>query len=182
MTDTKVIQRLHQHRIWVTGNLLDAASTLTEWQLRQVFAIGQGSVWQSLLHMLAAEYVWLEALLGNEDCVFPGDVRGKLPGNQLDGGIQTFGELRERWREVDLRWAKYLEDLRPESLDEPVYRVSSSVNPGQRLAVRRSDVLLHVCTHAHYTAAQVINMLRQLGVAKLPDSMLIARARREAAG
>jgi uncharacterized damage-inducible protein DinB len=49
-----------------------------------------------------------------------------------------------------------------------------------RLATRRSDVLLHVCTHAHYTAAQVINMLRQTGIDKLPETMLISLARKEA--
>jgi uncharacterized damage-inducible protein DinB len=58
-----------------------------------------------------------------------------------------------------------------------VYRKSSS---GQRFGSRRSDVLLHVCTHAHYTAAQVVNMLRHLGVEKLPDTMLISLARQEA--
>jgi uncharacterized damage-inducible protein DinB len=129
--------------------------------------------------MLAAEHVWLEALLGNDNCLFPGDVRGKLPGNQLDGGIQSFAELREEWQRLEERWQRYLNELAPESLDETVYRISSSINPGQRLAIRRSDVLLHVCTHAHYTAAQVVNMLRQLGVEKLPETMLISLARRE---
>ena len=44
-------------------------------------------------------------------------------------------------------------------------------------ATRRSEVLLHVCTHAQYTAAQVVNMFRQAGSEKLPDTMLIALAR-----
>jgi uncharacterized damage-inducible protein DinB len=39
--------------------------------------------------------------------------------------------------------------------------------------------LLHVCTHAHYTASQVTNMLRQVGVEKLPVTMLISLARNE---
>ena len=38
------------------------------------------------------------------------------------------------------------------------------------------DVLLHVCTHAHYTSAQVVNMLRQVGLDPLPDVMLISLA------
>jgi uncharacterized damage-inducible protein DinB len=37
---------------------------------------------------------------------------------------------------------------------------------------------MHVCTHAHYTAAQVVNMLRQIGV-ELPETMLITLARKE---
>src|SRR5262245_51937258 len=106
--------------------------------------------------MYAAEHVWLEALLGNDDFLRPGDVRGKLPGNQLgEGAIKSFDELRAKWSSLQNRWNDYLAALTSELLDEPVYRISSSVNVGQRLATPRSDVLLHVCTHAHYTAAQV---------------------------
>jgi hypothetical protein len=47
-------------------------------------------------------------------------------------------------------------------------------------AVRRSrgfiEELLHVCTRAHYTTAQVVNMLRHCGVEKLLPVMLIAMA------
>jgi uncharacterized damage-inducible protein DinB len=72
-----------------------------------------------------------------------------------------------------------LATLTEQALDEPVYRIVSST--GQRLATQRSDVLLHVCTHAQYTAAQAVNMLRHVGVEKLPDTMLITLARQEAA-
>jgi uncharacterized damage-inducible protein DinB len=173
-----ILQRLHQHRAWVNENLLAAAASLTEEQLQKTFAIGQGSVWKSLLHMCAAEWAWLEALLGNGDALFPGDVRGKLPGNQLgEGGIKNFAELRDRWQTLERRWQEYLTNLAPESLDDPIEKVASST--GQRFTIRRADILLHVATHAHYTAAQTVNMLRQLGVEKLPDTMMIALARQE---
>ena len=70
-------------------------------------------------------------------------------------------------------------ELQPEALDDMVTKIIMSTR--QRMATRRSDILLHVCTHAQYTAAQVVNMLRQLGVEKLPETMLISLARREAA-
>lgn len=39
--------------------------------------------------------------------------------------------------------------------------------------------MLHMCSHAHYTAAQVVNMLRQVGVEKLPETMVISLVRQE---
>jgi uncharacterized damage-inducible protein DinB len=175
-----VLQRLHQHRAWVNGNLLAAAGALREEELFLPFAIGQGSIWKSLLHMYAAEFVWLGALEGDEEPLVQGDLPGRLPGNQLgEGKIASFAELRERWLVLERRWVEYLENLRPEALDDVVYKVSSSVAAGKRFGTRRLDVLLHVCTHAHYTAAQVINMLRQSGVEKLPESMLISLSRSE---
>ncbi len=91
----------------------------------------------------------------------------------------SLDELKAAWAESDRRWQEYLSLLNPESLDEIVYKVSTSSGKGRRLGTRRADVLLHVCTHAEYTTAQVINMFRQLGVESLPDVMLITLARRQ---
>ena len=174
-----LVQRLTQHRAWVNGNLLAAADQLTEEQLRAPYKIGQGSIWKSLLHLYAAEYVWLEALLGHEESVAPGDLPGKIPGNQQgEGAMASLGELRKNWSALEQCWLDYLAGLNPEALDETVSRKSAAT--GKQFATRRSDVLLHVCAHAHYTTAQVVNMLRQSGVEKLPEVMLVSLARLEA--
>ena len=164
--------------MWVNHRLLEAVHSLTEEQLRQPFAIGQGSVWNTLTHLLSAEYIWLEALLGNESPLMPGDVPGKLPGNQEgEDAISSLEELTVRWRELNHRWNEYLNSLTEDSLDKIVYKTSTSSGLGKRYGTKRSDVLLHVCTHAQYTTAQLVNMLRQLGVTPLPDVMLISLAR-----
>jgi uncharacterized damage-inducible protein DinB len=179
MNAVDLLKRLHQHQAWVNNNLLAAAAQRSDEQLRLPFPIGQGSVWKSLVHLYAAEYVWLEALLGNEEALVQGDLPGKLPGNQQgEGGIKGLDELRRKWSELERRWVDYLATLEPDALDELVYKKSSAL--GLRLATRRGDVLLHVCTHAHYTTAQVVNMLRQTGADKLPEVMLISLARQEA--
>ena len=182
MDAVDLIRRLHGHRAWVNGNLLAAAAGLTDGQLRSPFPVGQGSVWKSLVHLHAAEYVWLGALLGDADPVVPGDRPGDLPGNQQgEGGVAGPDDLRREWAALERRWADYLATLTPESLDEPVYKRSTSSGRGRRFGTRRADVLLHVCTHAQYTAAQVVNMLRQAGAGVPPQTMLISLARQEAA-
>ena len=62
---------------------------------------------------------------------------------------------------------------------ETVERRGSAARGGQPYFIRRSDALVHVCLHAHYTLAQVINMLRHLGIENLPDRMLIQLAWQE---
>ena len=178
MTATELIRRLHQHRVWVNRQLIEAAGSLTEDQLRMQFAIGQGSIWKTLTHLYAAEYVWLAALNGDEEPLTPGDAVGKLPGNQEgEGAVQSIEELKIRWSELDDQWQNYLTKLNESKLDEKVYKVSSL--SGKRAATLRSDILLHICTHAQYTTAQLINMLRQAGQTDLPDVMLISMARIE---
>jgi uncharacterized damage-inducible protein DinB len=180
MNSITLIKRLHQHRAWVNNNLLEAAESLNDSQLRKPFAIGQGSIWKSLVHLYAGEFVWLAALEGNDDPLVRGDLPGKLPGNQEgEGGIKSLAELKAEWSALRARWTTYLSKLTAEALDEIVYKKRSGSIDDKRWGTRRADVLLHVCTHAHYTTAQVMNMLRQTGIEKFPDVMLIALARQE---
>jgi uncharacterized damage-inducible protein DinB len=173
------IHRLHEHRAWVNENLRVAALAVDDERLRRPLAIGQGSIWKSLLHMYAAEYVWLECLKDHEQALIPGDVPNKLPGNQeATGGVGSLAELVEKWRQLEDRWREYLQSLSTANLEQGVAKVSSN---GKRTVTRRVDILLHVCTHAHYTTAQVLNMFRQVGSTSLPEVMLIALAREQAA-
>lgn len=175
------IIRLHEHRTWVNHKLLDAANQLSDEQLHRSFKIGQGSIWRTLTHLYGGEYVWLAALNGDEQPLVPGDLPDKLPGNQAaDNAMTSLGELTSNWNVLEERWQSYIAGLTAESLDELVFKTSTSSGRGKRYGIRRLDVLLHVCTHAHYTTAQVINMMRHVGVERLPDSMLITLARSEA--
>lgn len=182
MSASKLILRLHQHRLWVNQRVREAVQGLSDQQLQQRLAIGQGSVWKTLTHLLAAEYVWLEALLGNQSPVFPGDLPDQLPGNQQGPeALSSLSQLTGCWLNTEARWRRYLERLTDADLADPVYKISTSSQAGKRHGIARSDILLHVCTHAQYTTAQLVNMLRQLHVSPLPDVMLITLARQEAA-
>jgi uncharacterized damage-inducible protein DinB len=178
-TAFSILHRLYEHRAWANANLLAAAASLSHEQLHQPFEIGQGTVWRSLVHMYAAEYVWLETLQGNPEALCPGDLPGKLPGNQLgEGGVESFDDLRLKWAALESRWQRYLAELAANPtadalLDATVERRGSAARGGQPYFIRRSDAMLHMCLHTHYTLAQVVNMLRHLGVEKLPDNMMI---------
>jgi uncharacterized damage-inducible protein DinB len=180
MSSLSVIRRLHEHRMWSNAKLLAAAEALPAADLQKQLPIGQGTLWRSLMHLYAAEWAWLAALGGDENPVLSGDRPDMLPGNQQgEGGVQSLAELRAAWAAVDARWRDYLASLTEPQLEDVVYKISSIGR--NRAACRRLDILLHVCTHAHYTTAQVINMLRHVGAASLPDPMLITMARQELA-
>ncbi|WP_298869446.1 DinB family protein [uncultured Gimesia sp.] len=93
-----LISRLHEHRLWVNQTLLESARKLSESQRRQTFPMGQGSIWNSLLHFYTAEYVWIESLLGDEASEVPGDLPGELPGNQKGEDLISGGAAAEMGR------------------------------------------------------------------------------------
>ena len=100
MDSIDLIRRLHEHRAWGNRRLLDAAASLDDERLYRSFSIGRGSIWKSLLHLYAIEWVWFEVLHGDPCPTLPGDLPEELPGNQeAPGGMQTLAELRNRWAE-----------------------------------------------------------------------------------
>lgn len=127
-----------------------------------------GSVWDTLVHLYAAEHVWLEALRGNPEPPPPRTL-----------SFDSWAALEEAWANLTARWDAYLGHLRPEQLGDLVAKRSTSSRAGRVTRTPVLDVLLHVCTHAQYTTAQLVNMMCRLGVAPeaLPDTMLITLSR-----
>jgi uncharacterized damage-inducible protein DinB len=88
-------------------------------------------------------------------------------------------ELRTLWKALEQRWLDDLNNLNPDSLEDVVYKKGTSALVGSRFGTRRSDILLHVCTHAQHTTAQIVNTLKQCGAEKLHDTMFNLMARQE---
>lgn len=132
-------------------------------------AMGQGSARATIVHLYAAEAAWMEAISGVVEPVSPFSRR-----------FASMDELAEAWGELNARWADYYDRLIEAELDRPITKRSTSSGAGRTFATPAGDVLMHLFTHSQYTAAQLKNMLRQLGVDPLPDVMLITQSRMDA--
>jgi uncharacterized damage-inducible protein DinB len=157
-----VLRRLHQYRAWCNRQLLIACRPLSAEQLHAPFEIGQGSVWGSLVHLLAADSLWLDALEGRPDSPVP-----------CQADFKDLQDLEDRWADLARRWLETLARLDGSDLDRSVLRADLR---NQRFSLDRVDAHLQICTHAAYTAAQLVNMLRRLGVDPLPNCMLVTMA------
>jgi uncharacterized damage-inducible protein DinB len=162
MEAIQILRRLHQYRAWSNRQLLDACRPLSREQLDTPFEIGQGSVRKSLVHLLAADSLWVDAFEGRPDSPVP-----------CEADFKDLEELANRWADVDRRWLDALARLEGSDLERPVLRADLQ---NRCFSLGGVDAHLQVCTHAAYTAAQVVNMLRRLGVTPLPSCMLVAMA------
>ncbi|QQE10449.1 DinB family protein [Planctomycetota bacterium] len=160
MNAIQFIHRAFEHRCWANHQLIAAAQSLTPSQLTQIFPIGQGSVLATLVHLYAAELVWLEALHNNKNALLP--VTDGAPNAGTPGTIplNNFKQLISDWKSLENRWQQYLNNLTEDDLDKFFIRTNSRENKDYRLPV--VDILIHVNTHANYTYSQLNNMLRQL--------------------
>ena len=151
-TRLDTIKRLHEHRHWVRHKLLTASRGLTNDGLRKSFEMGVGSVLGTFVHLYGAETVWINVLENkNQSAAFP--------------TLENFANLEalERdWDLLDQRWAAWLANANEDAFVTTVM-----------------DVLIHVATHQHYHAAQIVNMLRHLGVKPPPACDFIVLAREQ---
>lgn len=161
-----IIRRLHQHRRWANQRLRDAARPLTADQLAATFPIGRGSLLATLTHLHAAEAAWLATIQGDPN-----------PPSPFRLAFDTLDDLELAWDASEAAWSVLLDTLDDDALDRPITKTATLT--GQTSTTPLRDVLLHVCTHAQYTTAQAVNIMRQLGVPadRLPDVMLITMSR-----
>jgi uncharacterized damage-inducible protein DinB len=159
-----LLRRLREHQLWVRDKLLAAARNLTPQQLCERFPIGQGTYLATLTHLYAAELVWINAITGADHT-----------GSPFGVSFDSIDALSSAWKTLDQSWMAFYGALDEASLSELVRKVPSSGGP--ITATPLADVLMHLALHSSHTAAQAINMLRQLGVSPLPDPMLISLSR-----
>lgn len=144
------IQKLFAYTEWANHLTLDAVEKLTVEQQRQNFNISHGSIFGTLVHTAAAEWVWLERWQG----VSPTALWRVEEYDDL-------AHLRVRWQQVEANRQTYLASLTDADLERLLeFRLLS----GQADALPLGAQMQHVVNHSTLHRGQVVGMIRQLGI------------------
>ncbi len=146
-----ILERLLGHDAWTTGRLIEQSRFLSAAQLEQPFDLGHGTVLATLEHIVGNLETWVDLMRGRPIRVLPPPLE---PWHRLDG-LQTrqetaAGELSELALQMQLEGR--LDELWTDFLDAP---------PTQKTF---GGAIVHVITHAMHHRAQLIHMLKRLGV------------------
>ena len=127
----------------------DAAAALGDEKLHRDCRSSFPSVYATLVHMLSAEWVWLERWNGSSPTSFP-DMQA----------LRTMDDLRARWEPVEHGTRMFIGGLDEPALDRPLsYRNLK----GEPFSEPLGFALQHVANHATYHRGQITTMMRQLG-------------------
>lgn len=159
MTFEALLDLLHYH-YWARDRLLDAVVRLPPAQFRQDLGNSFGSIRDTLVHIVSAEWVWCSR--------WQGELQRKMlpPSN-----FRTVKDIRNRWLEEEARVRRFVVRLGPAGVDR-VFRYSHP--DGTESASVFWHMLQHVVNHATYHRGQVTTMLRQFGAEPPPSQDLIA--------
>ena len=141
---------MFEHNYWARDRQLQACAPLTGEQFLRSLGNSFPSVRDTLVHLLAVEWLWLERW------------RGRSPRVLLaPEEFPTLVAVCERWQAVEQEMKQYLVALPEEALEQLVTCVGTR---GNKWTYALWRMMVHLLEHQSYHRGQVTALLRQLGV------------------
>ena len=162
-----ILDRLLGHDVWTTRQLLLTCRGLTAGQLDQEIDIGHRTVRRTLLHVVRNMEVWTDLIAEHP----VRSDRGNDPsGRSVAGLLQRLDSVASELAEIAVRIAQEdrLDECFTDSLDDPPTRKTFG------------GAIAHVITHSMHHRAQLLYMLRVLGLQNLIEGDVLSwEAQRE---
>jgi uncharacterized damage-inducible protein DinB len=153
MVPIDTLRELFDYNYWARDRQLEACSALTEEQFLRPLGSSFSSVRDTLAHLVAVEWIWLERWLGRSP-------------NKTDTqafSAETFPNLagvRDRWQAIEGKLRAFLETLSDDDLERPLSYINVK---GEHWTYPLGQTLFHLANHQTYHRGQVTTLLRQLG-------------------
>jgi len=133
---------------WANRRLVDAGRALSAAEQRRDFGTADKSILGTLVHIFAAERVWLARLESGTIQEFVTEADYEWP------------VLENDWRELEQCWKSWARNLADEAIIKPLSYADRSGKP-------RHDpvwqIVLHLVNHGTHHRGQVSGFLRSLG-------------------
>jgi uncharacterized damage-inducible protein DinB len=143
------LKTLFDYGYWANDKLGGVLSQLTTEQFTRQVAGSYGSIRNTMVHMLSAEWGWLERC------------GGAARGPALDArDYPTVTSVFERWQQVEAHVREFLSTLRDEDL---VRVLTFTLGDGVTHSMALGDLLHHAAIHGVHHRGQVALLLRTLG-------------------
>lgn len=161
----EILIQLSSYNIWANQLLLDTINHLPEEKQKRELPSSFSSLYKTILHMHDAENIWWQRMKLQERIIRPSE---NFTGNMNEAGNLLLSQNRQ-WKEWivganehQLDHVFQYNNFKKEQFKQPIYQM-----------------LLHVFNHGTYHRGQLVNMLRQLGVEKIPGTDFIEWSRRK---
>ena len=145
----KDLERVYDYGYWANRKLFQVVSQLTAAEFTQTVAGSYGSVRNTLVHTMSAEWGWLDRC--------GGPARG--PALKPDD-YATLHSVMETWTTVEA----YLRDFLFNLTDSDLERIVEYANPrGEKRSMVLGPLMQHAATHGVHHRGQIALLLRTLG-------------------
>jgi len=150
----EVVLNLAAYHYWANQRLVTVLKKLTATQLDQELVSSFPGIRQTVYHMWDAESVWKQRLELVEQT--------QKPAPKFQG---TFEQACDEWITVSRQLLEMVQQINPVRLPHTVAYYNSQKQYGKLTVI---EILMHVFNHATYHRGQLVTLLRQVGVTKIP--------------
>jgi len=158
-----LLEKYATYNRWANQELLATISQLDESQLHQEISSSFPGIYKTLLHLLDAEGIWWQRLNLVRQIERPS---GHFSGN--------FEVLSKKLLLQSGQWEEWVANASENQLQELLAYQNSK---GEQFNQPVNEVLLHLFNHGSYHRGQLVTMLRQLGIEKIPSTDFIEWSR-----
>jgi uncharacterized damage-inducible protein DinB len=141
----EMISQVYSYNAWANNRILETATRLTEEQYRANTNPSFGSVHNTLVHIMSAQWVWLSRWVGS------------YPRKHLDPtGFAGLDEVRTRWAEVESNTHLYITRCSEENLIGPLTYINSQ---NAKKSYPLWQLMLHQVNHATQHRSEIALIL-----------------------
>lgn len=151
------------YHLWAHSALAECIQALPPEQQTQPLASSFPSLYATLLHVLDAESIWWQRMKLQEQIVRPSD---GFTGTTDDVIKALLGQARQ--------WNEWVQEAQPHMFEHEFIYYNSK---REKFKQPVWQVLMQVFNHGTYHRGQLVTMLRQLGVTKIPGTDFITWSR-----
>jgi uncharacterized damage-inducible protein DinB len=144
-----VLQSHLNYTAWASRRLVDAATTLSPQELTRDFSTADHNVLGTLVHVYAADRVWLGRIEGNPPARFI------VPEQDMHLAV-----LQNDWPALLERWKQWGARLTEDSIQRDI---SYKDTKGNAFVTPVWQIVLHVVNHGTHHRGQVSGFLRAMG-------------------
>lgn len=160
-----MLRQLAAYNCWANQKILETILILPEEKQTQEIPSSFKSIMATVLHIWNAESIWWQRMKLFERIMPPAEhFNGTL--QDAANGLMQQDQLWLDWinnaSEIALEHVMQYQNSKKEQFKQPVYQV-----------------LIHVFNHSTYHRGQLVNMLRQLGMEKIPQTDYIVWSRKK---
>ncbi|RYZ26750.1 MAG: hypothetical protein EOO10_14675 [Chitinophagaceae bacterium] len=151
--------------LWANNLLFNIIENLPEEQQKAELKSSFPSLYNTVLHLLDAESIWWQRLKLQEKIIRPSDAFAG-----------TFSELSKILQQQNKLWIEWIQNTNEHGLQHEFIYFNSKK---ERFKQPVYQMLLHMFNHGTYHRGQLVTMLRQLGIEKIPPTDFIVWSRRK---
>ncbi|MCW3114269.1 MAG: hypothetical protein JWR18_2665 [Segetibacter sp.] len=159
----EVLLQYASYHIWANEKIIATVKQLPPDQIDQTVESSFSTLHLNFIHLWESEYFWYQRLLLAENIVSPATDKTLSIDFICNEWLQQSTQIEQfiiKSKEANLTHVFAYMTTKKQQFKQPVYQV-----------------LLHIFNHATYHRGQIVTMLRQLGVKKIPATDFIVWSR-----